>query len=76
MTSRPHPLHPNPIAGYEDWPAAVRGAAPFEGPDAAATALGGVLGTVLDVRAPIIIGGVALALSLLLMPRLGRLEQA
>jgi dienelactone hydrolase len=44
VTSRPHPLHPNPIAGYEDWPAAVRGAAPFEGPTAAATALGGVLG--------------------------------
>ncbi|MFC0541151.1 MFS transporter [Kutzneria chonburiensis] len=39
-------------------------------------ALGGVLGTLLDVRAPIIIGGVLLALSLLLMPRLGRLEQA
>ena len=39
-------------------------------------ALGGVLGTVLDVRAPIIIGGVVLGLSLLLMPRLGRLEQA
>jgi MFS family permease len=39
-------------------------------------ALGGVLGTVLDVRAPIIIGGVVLALSLLLVPRLGRLEQA
>jgi MFS family permease len=39
-------------------------------------ALGGVLGTVLDVRAPIIIGGVLLALSLVLMPRLGALEQA
>jgi MFS family permease len=39
-------------------------------------ALGGVLGTLLDVRAPIIIGGVLLALSLVLMPRLGRLEQA
>jgi MFS family permease len=39
-------------------------------------ALSGVLGTVLDVRAPIIIGGVVLALSLLLVPRLGALEQA
>jgi hypothetical protein len=39
-------------------------------------ALGGVLGTLLDVRAPIIIGGVALALSLVLMPRLGALERA
>ena len=35
---------PNPLAGYEDWPAAVRGARPFAGPTAAATALGGVLG--------------------------------
>jgi hypothetical protein len=37
-------------------------------------ALGGVLGTVLDVRAPIIIGGVALTLSLVLVPRLAALE--
>jgi dienelactone hydrolase len=40
----PNAPTPNPIAGYQDWPAAVRGAAPFEGPSAAATALGGVLG--------------------------------
>jgi len=40
----PPPPHPNPIAGYEDWPAAVRGAAPFEGSSTAATALAGVLG--------------------------------
>ena len=31
--SSPAP-EPNPIAGYEDWPAAVRGAAPFEGSSA------------------------------------------
>jgi dienelactone hydrolase len=35
---------PNPIAGYEDWPAAVRTAAPYHGADAAGTALGRVLG--------------------------------
>jgi dienelactone hydrolase len=35
---------PNPIAGYEDWPAAVRSAEPFVGADSAATALGRVLG--------------------------------
>ena len=49
MAPPPYPPHPDPppsdpIAGYEDWPAAVRGAAPFEGWSAAATALGGVLG--------------------------------
>jgi len=38
------PKAPNPIAGYEDWPAAVRGARPFIGPTAAVTALGAVLG--------------------------------
>jgi dienelactone hydrolase len=32
------------IAGYEDWPAAVRTAAPYRGADAAGTALGAVLG--------------------------------
>lgn len=37
-------------------------------------ALGGVLGTVLDVRAPVIIGGVVLAVSLVLVPRLAALE--
>jgi dienelactone hydrolase len=35
---------PNPIAGFEDWPAAVRTAAPYRGADAAATALGRLLG--------------------------------
>jgi dienelactone hydrolase len=35
---------PNPIAGYEDWPAAVRSAEPYIGADSATTALGGVLG--------------------------------
>ena len=40
----PSPSRPNPIAGYEDWPAAVRGAEPFDGSTNGATALGGVLG--------------------------------
>ena len=40
---RPTPL-PSPIAGYEDWPAAVRGAAPYEGSGEQATALGRLLG--------------------------------
>ena len=35
---------PNPIAGYEDWPTAVRSAEPYIGVDAATTALGRVLG--------------------------------
>src|SRR3712207_7761884 len=35
---------PNPIAGYEDWLAAVRTAQPYRGADAAGTALGHVLG--------------------------------
>jgi dienelactone hydrolase len=35
---------PNPIAGYEDWPAAVRSAEPFVGADSAGTPLGRVLG--------------------------------
>jgi dienelactone hydrolase len=35
---------PNPIAGFDDWPGAVRRAAPFRGADAAATALGSLLG--------------------------------
>ena len=35
---------PNPIAGYEDWPAAVRSAEPYIGADSATTALGRVLG--------------------------------
>ncbi|WP_143168581.1 MFS transporter [Amycolatopsis australiensis] len=37
-------------------------------------ALGGLLGSVLGVRAPLIIGGAVLALSLLLVPRLAVLE--
>jgi hypothetical protein len=35
---------PNPIAGYEDWPATVRSAAPYIGADSAGTPLGRVLG--------------------------------
>ena len=35
---------PNPIAGYEDWPATVRSAEPYIGADPAGTALGRVLG--------------------------------
>ena len=35
---------PNPIAGYEDWPAAARSAEPFVGPDEASTTLGRLLG--------------------------------
>lgn len=35
---------PNPIAGYEDWLATVRSAAPYIGADSAGTALGRVLG--------------------------------
>jgi hypothetical protein len=41
---RPPAARPNPIAGYEDWPAAVRSAEPYVGADAASTALGRVLG--------------------------------
>ena len=37
-------------------------------------ALGGLLGSALGVRAPLIIGGAVLALSLLLVPRLAALE--
>lgn len=35
---------PDPLAGYEDWPAAARSAEPFTGPDSASTELGGLLG--------------------------------
>jgi hypothetical protein len=35
---------PNPIAGYEDWPTAVRSAEPYVGADSAGTALGRLLG--------------------------------
>jgi dienelactone hydrolase len=35
---------PNPVAGFDDWPDAVRTAAPYRGPDAAGTALGRLLG--------------------------------
>ena len=35
---------PNPIAGYEDWPAAVRSAEPYVGADSAGKALGRLLG--------------------------------
>ncbi|QUQ66546.1 MFS transporter [Kutzneria sp. CA-103260] len=37
--------------------------------------LGGALGTALGIRAPLVIGGVVLALSLLLVPRLAALER-
>ena len=40
---RPLP-DPNPIAGFEDWPAAVRTAEPYRGATVAATELGRVLG--------------------------------
>jgi len=43
VQSPPHP-DPNPIAGFEDWPAAVRTAEPYRGADAAGTALGRLLG--------------------------------
>src|SRR5690242_15081843 len=39
--SRPDP---DPIAGFEDWPAAVRTAAPYQRTDATGTALGRLLG--------------------------------
>ena len=43
--SQPGPVpRPNPIAGYEDWLATVRSAAPYIGADSAGTALGRVLG--------------------------------
>lgn len=35
---------PNPVAGYEDWPAAARAAESFDGPTEDATALGQLLG--------------------------------
>ena len=44
MTSPQQPARPNPIAGYEDWPAVVRSAEPYVGEDSAGTALGRVLG--------------------------------
>ena len=44
MTSPQQPARPNPIAGYEAWPAAVRSAEPYVGADSAGTALGRVLG--------------------------------
>jgi hypothetical protein len=43
LVEAPRPA-PNPIAGYEDWPAAVRSAEPYVGADWAGTTLGGVLG--------------------------------
>jgi dienelactone hydrolase len=45
MTSKqPRDSRPNPLAGYEDWPAAVRSAEPYVGSDPASAALGRVLG--------------------------------
>lgn len=41
--SQPRP-GPNPIAGFEAWPTAVRTAQPYRGADVAATALGRLLG--------------------------------
>ena len=42
--AEPDGRRPNPIARYEDWPAAVRSAEPYVGAEAGATALGRVLG--------------------------------
>ena len=44
MTAQRRVPRPNPIAGYEDWPTAVRSAEPYVGVDEAGTALGRVLG--------------------------------
>jgi dienelactone hydrolase len=41
--NRPLP-GPNPIAGFDDWPTAVRTAAPYRGADAAQSTLGRLLG--------------------------------
>jgi dienelactone hydrolase len=46
---------PNPIAGFEDWPAAVRTAPPYRGADEAATALGRVLGLRRSIDRPAVI---------------------
>jgi dienelactone hydrolase len=46
---------PNPIAGFEDWPAAVRTAGPYRGADAAATALGSLLGLRRSAHRPAVI---------------------
>ncbi len=45
---------PNPIAGYEDWPAFVRDGPPFEGPTAEMTALGRLLGVIGPQSTPVI----------------------
>lgn len=42
----------NPLAGYETWPAAVRSAPPFVGPDDHSTALGRLLGVVAPPTTP------------------------
>jgi hypothetical protein len=44
MVESPPDPGPNPIAGFEDWPTAVRTAEPYRGADAAGTALGRLLG--------------------------------
>jgi dienelactone hydrolase len=44
----------NPIAGYEDWPAAVRSAEPYVGVDEAGSALGRVLGLRRPSGSPIV----------------------
>jgi dienelactone hydrolase len=46
---------PNPIAGFDDWPAAVRTAGPYRGADAAATALGSLLGLRRSANRPAVI---------------------
>jgi dienelactone hydrolase len=51
----PSPARPNPIAGYEDWPAAARSAEPYVGPNDAATALGRVLGLRRSTSAPTVV---------------------
>ncbi|HWI01093.1 MAG TPA: hypothetical protein VNT27_12250, partial [Propionibacteriaceae bacterium] len=43
-SERPRGSRPNPLAGFEDWPAAIRSGEPYVGSDPASTALGRVLG--------------------------------
>jgi dienelactone hydrolase len=52
LTGEPSAARPDPLAGYEDWPAAVRSGRPYEAPDEASTALARVLGLRAPVRRP------------------------